>query len=99
MLDQHGTSHLLHEEDPCQLKEHLEQAILEKLQADVEQTVQQRHVCTESEAKKVTEYGIDVGATRRALRSKKLTGRMKHVIGQLAAGTYPIGRHLRELGL
>ena len=42
---------------------------------------------------------MDIGATRKTVRSNKTTPRAKHIVTQLVAGTYPIGAHLRKIGI
>ena len=44
------------------------------------------------EEKEIQERGFDFEAVRRAVRTKKMKGRRKHVATQLIAGTYAIGK-------
>ena len=90
---------ILHELDPKELRRRMDQRLQRMLEEEVEKMVQARHACTEAEGLKVKEFGIDFEATRRALRSKQTTPRAKQIISQLAAGTYPIGRQLKKIGV
>ena len=89
----------MHEVDPKELRKKMEQRLQRLNEIEVEKMVQNRHGCNEAEAKNAQEHGIDFEATRRALRSKKTGARAKHLISQLCAGTYPLGRQLRKCGV
>ena len=89
----------LAEVDPKQVRSKLEQAILRQQEQLTEEAVVNRQTCTACEAANIKEYGIDFEATRKALNSKKIKSRAKHIIGQLAANSYQIGRHLRKIGI
>ena len=89
----------LAEMDPKQVRSKLEQTILRQQEQLTEEAVVNRTACTAQEAANIKEFGIDFEATRKALNSKKTKSRAKRIIGQLAANSYPIGRHLRKIGI
>ena len=96
--DQNRDDVYLRTGDPKRLRKMLERRLEELHEQEVEKAAVNRHCCTEAQAAKVKEFGIDFEATRKVLRSKRTTRRAANIVTQLAAGTYPIGRHLNKMG-
>ena len=94
-----GESFKMTKGDPRQLGQRLEATLREQHEEAVCAAVVRRAGCSEEERRRVEAYGIDFVAVRRALRSKKTQGRSRHIISQLAANTYPVGRRLQKMGV
>ena len=99
LLDQRGREvHLVHGE-PKLLQKKLEEALEEQHEKQIIESVLKREEVSEQEKDLINKFGIDFEATRKALRSKRTKRRSKHIITQLAAGAYPIGKRLRKIGV
>ena len=98
-LNNHGEEIKLTEGEPRRLQQLMERTLEEQHEAAVVQALHRRKGVTESELKQVDEYGIDFEAIRKAVKSKKTSRRGAHIITQLAAGTYPVGARLKQIGV
>ena len=82
----------LHHTDPKQLRHKFEHAFVAGHEQAATEAVLKRDHVREADKEKIKYYGIDVEATKKALRSGKTKGRARHLITQLASNTYPMGR-------
>ena len=99
MRNQRGQPVLLAEGDPKRLKLMLQEALREQHENKVEERMIISGGCNEAELADLVENGIDFEAIRRVQRAKRVSNRAKHIVTQLAAGSYPIGARLRTIGV
>ena len=99
LLGNHGREINLVEGEPKLLQKKLEDTLGEQHEKQLSEAVLKMEETTETEKELIQNFGIDFEATRKALRSQRTTRRSNHIITQLAAGAYPMGKRLLRIGV